>query len=93
MKETLQQMADLAIAEATASNTKFGEYNSLHEAWAVLFEEVDELKDEMRKKQIEEPIEFYHPEMRSPTAIKKEAIQIAAVALRIAQDAERMAMK
>ena len=48
--------------------------HSPHEGYAVLLEEVDELWDEVRKR---------HPDR---AAMRKEAIQIAAMALRFAHD-------
>lgn len=56
--------------------TNYPEFNSAHEGWAVLKEEVDELWDEIRKKQRE----------RSFTRMRKEAIQIAAMAMRFIID-------
>ena len=53
---------------------KHGEYHSLHEGYAVLAEEVDELWDSVRAKW----------EKRDPAAIRREAVQIAAVAVKIA---------
>ncbi len=51
-------------------------FNSSHEGWAVLREEVDELWDEV-KNQTEE---------RSYARMRKEAVQIAAMALRFIED-------
>ena len=50
--------------------------NSLHEAWAVIREEVDELWEEVRKK----------PEARDWAQIYQELIQIAAMAMRLVLD-------
>lgn len=50
--------------------------NSSHEAYAVILEEVDEFWDEVRKKRSE----------RDPGAMRKELIQIAAMACRAAND-------
>jgi hypothetical protein len=63
------------IAEWKRGEDKFGTYHSLHEAYAVLLEEVDELKLECWRKD----------EERSPEMIEHEAIQIAAIAMRIAK--------
>lgn len=60
--------------EVNRANSLYGDFHSLHEAYAVLLEEVDELWEQVRKKE----------EDRSPGRIVEEAIQIAAVALRIA---------
>ena len=51
-------------------------FNSAHEAYAVLLEEVDELKAEVWKNKIS----------RDPQAMRKEAVQVAAIALRFIHD-------
>jgi hypothetical protein len=63
-------------AEVTTAMAKFPPFNSAHEGWAVLFEEVDELWDEVRAKQGERHLD----DMRT------EAIQVAAMAVRFALD-------
>lgn len=52
-----------------------GPYASAHEGWAVLYEEVDELWQEVMKKS----------HLRNPAAFRSEALQIAAVALKFAE--------
>lgn len=51
-------------------------FNSAHEGYAVLAEEVDELWDEVKKK----------ARSRSQFALLKEAVQVGAMALRFALD-------
>lgn len=51
-------------------------FNSAHEGYAVILEEVEELWDEVKKKRAE----------RSVEAMRMECIQIAAMALRFIQD-------
>ncbi len=58
---------------AILMNEKF---NSAHEGWAVIKEEVDELWDEVRKKR----------KNRNPDDMHKECIQIAAMAMRFSID-------
>ncbi len=58
-----KDIADQAMA-------KHGEFASLHEAYAVLLEEVDELWDEVKKKE----------ELRDKENIRLELLQIAAMA-------------
>lgn len=89
--ETFMPEAVAACREACDALEKFGPYNSLHEAYAVLAEEVDELWEIVKLKQWTEELILTPDKMRSAERIRKEAIQIAAVALRIAADAERMA--
>lgn len=58
--------------EYNQATKKHGMFNSAHEGWAVLFEEVDELWDEVRKKRSN----------RDPRAMRGECVQIAAMALK-----------
>ena len=53
-----------------------GPFHSAHEGYAVILEEMDELKTEIWKK----------PKNRSMTKMRKEAAQIGAVALRLIVD-------
>ena len=55
----------------------FPPFNTAHEGYAVLLEEVDELWAEIKKKQGSEG---------RPEAIRKEAVQVAAMALRLILD-------
>ena len=54
----------------------FPPMNSIHEAYAVILEEVDELWDEARKK----------PDVRDQANLRKELVQIATMAWRTALD-------
>lgn len=63
--EDVQVEADKAIA-------KHGNFNSLHEAYAVTLEEIDELWDEVRKKQSK----------RNHQDVYNELVQIAACCLK-----------
>lgn len=71
-----QKLLSLVREELYSANEKFGPFNSAHEGWAVLKEEVDELWVEVKKKQ----------SMRSPELMRNEAVQIAAMAIRFALD-------
>ncbi len=51
-------------------------FNSSHEGWAVLYEEVDELWEEVRNQ----------TEERSYAKMRMEAVQIAAMAVRFIED-------
>ena len=79
---TRKQLFDQALAyeiiqdvakELDRANTKFGSFHSTHEGYAVLKEEVDELWDDIKN--------------NAPLADqRKEAIQIAAMAVRFIMD-------
>lgn len=60
--------------EVLRAQDKYPPFNSAHEGYAVLLEEVDELWQEVKRKQSE----------RDPNAMMTEAIQVAAMAARFA---------
>ena len=68
----LMQITD----ELSEAKNKFPGFHSLHEGYAVLKEEVDELWDLVRGKEAE----------RDPQLVERECIQIAAMAIRIILD-------
>ena len=57
---------------------EFGAFNSLHEGYAILLEEVDELWDEIKKKTL------------NLFEVRTEAKHVAAMALRILYDMEAL---
>lgn len=69
------------LAEAAMSQSKYGDFASMHEAYGVLAEEVAELFDGVRLQQ---------SDPHRAARIRIEAIQVAAVALRIAEQADRV---
>ena len=69
------------VTEANAAQAKYGDYASMHEAYGVLAEEVAELFDAIRLRQ-DNP--------SRAVAIAREAIQVAAVAYRMAEQAGRV---
>lgn len=74
-QKTLQAILEIATEFDSAANA-FPPFASPHEGYAILKEEVDELWDEVKKK----------PSLRSNMALEKEAIQVAAMALRFLVD-------
>lgn len=64
------------VTEIETACSKFPPFNSAHEGFAVLKEEVDELWAHVMKKQGERNIE----------AMRKEAVQVAAMAVRFCAD-------
>jgi hypothetical protein len=62
--------------ELFRATDKFGSFNSAHEGYAVLAEEVDELWDEVKK----------NSKTRSKDLMRAEAIQVAAMAMRFVLD-------
>ncbi len=66
------QARDEIMAEALSARKKFAAFNSTHEGWAVIAEELDEVWDEVRANNTELAI--------------AEAIQVGAMALRFVAD-------
>lgn len=62
--------------EVAAAVAKYPPFNSAHEGYSILHEELDELWDEVKVKQAEHDF----------VAMRKEAIQVAAMAVRFAMD-------
>lgn len=65
-----------AARELDRSIRLHGAYNSAHEGWAVIFEELDELWEEVRKKRSK----------RCKAAMRRETAQVAATAMRFMLD-------
>lgn len=72
----IRASADAAVEEAVSAAKKWGPFNSAHEAYAVLLEEVDELWDHVKTNQ----------KRRDLDAMRKEAMQVAAMAIRFMHD-------
>lgn len=68
-------------AEMSRSDAKYGDYASAHEAYGVLLEEVAEIFDAIRLRPDD-------PERE--VRIREESIQVASVALRLAQQIARV---
>jgi len=73
-KKELEPIVREVIAEFAKAMAKFGSFNSDHEGYAVLKEEVDELWDEIKRD--------------NPTKAREEAIQVAAMGLRFIFDSD-----
>lgn len=71
-----KELLNSVTKELTSAQKKFEAFHSMHEGYATLKEEFDELWDWVRTRQGK----------RNPVAIEKECIQIAAMALRIIID-------
>lgn len=75
-KEKIWEGAEEVVAELTAATASHGPMSSDHDGYAVILEELDELWEEVRKK----------PSKRSKKNMRKEATQVAAMALRFMVD-------
>jgi hypothetical protein len=88
--EETKKLIEEVMYELVNARSKFPSFNSYHEGYAVLLEEVDELWDEVKKKQkpanyLELPHEM-RMKFQNDNKIRAEAIQVAAMALRIIVD-------
>lgn len=72
----LVEMMALVEGEVRAVAEKKKPFNSAHEGWAIMYEEVDELWEEVRKKN----------KLRDPALMRAECKQIAAAAIRFMLD-------
>jgi len=74
MKTKIDEALQETVTELTSAITNWPAFNSAHEGFAVLHEECDELWDHVKTNQ----------KRRDLVAMRKEAIQVAAMALRFA---------
>ncbi len=75
---------DDVVEEYNRATHKFGPFNTQHEAYAVMLEEMDELWAEIKRKSGKRT-------KRNKNAIRKEATQVAAMAIRLIMDMEEEA--
>ena len=75
MTDALEVLGEVG-GELSRAEDLFPPFHSAHEAYATLLEEVDELWDEVKK----------NPAKRDLIALRKEAIQVAAMAVRFVRD-------
>lgn len=70
--DELNEVIRWVTQEYTRASYKFGEFNSSHEGYAVLKEEVDEMWDEIKRNDL--------------NRAREEAVQVAAMAVRFLMD-------
>lgn len=74
--DSIDAVTTEVLHEVARAKTTFLPFNSAHEGYAVLREEIDELWDEVKKNQ----------RIRDKATMRKEAIQCAAMAVRFVMD-------
>jgi len=67
---------ELVTAEKKRARKEYGDFNSIHEIYGVLAEELDEVFDQVKLK----------PDTREPEALLKELVQLASTAENAAED-------
>lgn len=73
---TYKSVGDEAVDEAVKAGTMWPPFNSAHEGFAILMEEFEELKAHV----------WMNQKRRDLPAMRAEAIQVAAMAIRFAKD-------
>lgn len=82
-----QEVVSLVMAELEGARKAFPPMASLHEAFSILLEEVDELKAEVQKKQLVKQADGSRKaNLQRTTEAKREAIQVGAMAMRLIID-------
>lgn len=76
MGMTLGKVINAVILEYVQACENYKKFNSAHEGFAVLLEEMDELKAEIWK----------NPKRRDMDAMRREAVQVTAMAIRFLTD-------
>lgn len=74
------------IEISRAKNLHPGDFHNIHEGYAVLLEEVDELWDEVKKNPEKAYFEHFDAKGKHRMELRKEAIQVAAMAIRFAAE-------
>ncbi len=91
--KTIEKVAN----EIQTAREKYGPFNSTHEVYGVLIEEVQEFFELVRLKTLSnkpsDPFESYANEMGKSPDMIKELIQIAAIALRAIDELENGTIK
>lgn len=78
-EKLLETLLDSVRDAVTIETAKYGIFNTTHEAYGILLEEVDELWEEIKKKRRDRNMQNMH----------EEALQIASIAVRFALDMKR----
>lgn len=81
-ESNLHGLVSAVVRELLIAQKLFPAFNSLHEAMSVLREEVDELWEEVRKKQVVNG----SPNLARTAGARKEAVQVVAMAMRLVLD-------
>lgn len=81
MLEGLHDMMGRVADEASRAQERYGDFASMHEGYGVLAEEIAELLDAIRMRQ---------NEPGRAMSIETEALQVSAVAMRMAEQAHRV---
>jgi hypothetical protein len=72
----MMSFADLVATELARARDRYRPMNSLHEGYAVILEGCEEMWQEIKRR----------PELRVKTRILQEAVQLAAMVQRMAED-------
>jgi hypothetical protein len=74
LARAIHKVSDAVEVELYVATERYGSFNSAHEGYAVILEELDELWDEVKRRD------------KSIPRMRAEAIQVAAMAMRFVMD-------
>jgi hypothetical protein len=78
-EQWLKEIVEEVLCYVISDSEKYGTFNTTHEAYGILLEEVDELWDEIKKKR----------RKRDMSKMREETIQVAGIAIRFALDMKK----
>lgn len=94
MNAVENQVRDLVAVELAAANEKFPQFHSQHEGWAVMMEEIVEMRDEIENIDISHNAMFYsimhdHSAANDAERVRDSALRAACESIQVAAMAQK----